>query len=89
MRSLETAAQAGVVIVIALSGIIVTEAAQYGFPAIHNGELPLWGIKVGGELPLLNIPNPCSRQCCLQLNHLIRSLIREGRAHCTPLCLLG
>jgi hypothetical protein len=46
MRSLETAAQAGVVIVAALAGIIVTEAAQYGFPAIRNGELPLWGIKV-------------------------------------------
>ncbi len=46
MRSLETAAQAGVLIVMALAGIIVTEAAQYGFPAIRNGELPLWGIQV-------------------------------------------
>lgn len=46
MRSLETAAQAGVVIVVALAGIIVNEAALAGFPAIHNGELPLWCIKV-------------------------------------------
>lgn len=50
MRSLETAAQAGVLIVMALAGIIVTEAAQYGFPAIRSGELPLWGIKVPQEL---------------------------------------
>ncbi len=68
MRSLETAAQAGVVIVIALAGIIVTEAVQYGFPAIYNGELPLWGIKVCGELLLLNIPNPFSRPLCLSYN---------------------
>ncbi|KAK9906824.1 hypothetical protein WJX75_008674 [Coccomyxa subellipsoidea] len=51
MRSLETAAQAGVVIVAALAGIIVTEAAQYGFPALRNGELPLWGIKLSADLP--------------------------------------
>lgn len=55
MRSLETAAQAGVVIVVALAGIIATEAAQYGFPAIRNGELPLWGIKVPATYPFLNI----------------------------------
>lgn len=46
MRSLETAAQAGVVIVVALAGIIINEAALAGFPAIQNGELPLWCIKV-------------------------------------------
>jgi hypothetical protein len=46
MRSLETAAQAGVVIVAALAGIIVTEAALDGFPAVRDGELPLWGLKV-------------------------------------------
>ncbi|CAL8462502.1 g2035 [Coccomyxa elongata] len=51
MRSLETAAQAGVLIVMALAGIIVTEAAQYGFPAIRNGELPLWGIQPNADLP--------------------------------------
>lgn len=58
MRSLETAAQAGVVIVVALAGIIATEAAQYGFPAIRNGELPLWGIKVPATYPFLNISFP-------------------------------
>ncbi len=47
MRSLETAAQAGVVIVAVLAGIIVLEAALDGFPAIADGELPLWGLKVG------------------------------------------
>ena len=46
MRSLETAAQAGVLIVAALAAIIVAEAARSGFPAIRSGELPLWGLKV-------------------------------------------
>jgi hypothetical protein len=46
MRSLETAAQAGVLIVGALAAVIVTEAALAGFPAVRSGELPLWGLKV-------------------------------------------
>lgn len=46
MRSLETAAQAGVLIVVALATIIIAGAAQAGFPAIRSGELPLWGLKV-------------------------------------------
>lgn len=46
MRSLETAAQAGVLIVGALAAIIVAEAAAAGFPAVRSGELPLWGLKV-------------------------------------------
>ena len=46
MRSLETAAQAGVLIVAALAAIIVAEAARSGFPAIRSGELPLWGLMV-------------------------------------------
>lgn len=46
MRSLETAAQAGVLIVAALATIIVVGAVQSGFPAIRSGELPLWGLKV-------------------------------------------
>ncbi|CAK0750260.1 hypothetical protein CVIRNUC_001976 [Coccomyxa viridis] len=51
MRSLEAAAQAGVVIVGALAAIIAAEAARSGFPAIRSGELPLWGLKAGGDLP--------------------------------------
>jgi len=46
MRSLETAAQAGVLIVAALATIIVVSTVQAGFPAVHSGELPLWGLKV-------------------------------------------
>lgn len=53
MRSLETAAQAGVLIVIGLAGIIVTEAALAGFPAIRSGELPVWGIKVRSSISTL------------------------------------
>ena len=51
MRSLETAAQAGVIIVAALATIIVVDTVQSGFPAIRSGELPLWGLKVGCPLP--------------------------------------
>ena len=46
MRSLEAAAQAGVLIVAALAAIVAAEAARSGFPAIRSGELPLWGLKV-------------------------------------------
>ncbi len=45
MRSLETAAQAGVLIVAALATIVVVDTVQSGFPAIRSGELPVWGLK--------------------------------------------
>ena len=51
MRSLETAAQAGVLIVAALAAIIVAEAARSGFPAIRSGELPLLGPQGSAALP--------------------------------------
>ncbi len=49
MRSLETAAQAGCLIVLALAGVVVTEAALAGFPAIRSGELPVWGLKARAQ----------------------------------------
>ena len=68
MRSLETAAQAGCLIVLALAGVVVTEAALAGFPAIRSGELPVWGLKVrcylarceGTLAPAMHRPPPCS-----------------------------
>jgi len=45
MRSLETAATAGVFIVLALAGIIAVEALRAGQPAIASGELPLWELQ--------------------------------------------
>ena len=33
-------------IVLALAGVIVAEAALAGFPAIRSGELPVWGLQV-------------------------------------------
>ncbi|KAK9845342.1 hypothetical protein WJX81_003878 [Elliptochloris bilobata] len=52
MRSLETAATAGVAIVLALAGIICVEALRAGLPAIASGELPLWRLQGGGsDLP--------------------------------------
>lgn len=57
MRSLEAAAQAGVLIVGALAAIIAAEAARSGFPAIRSGELPLWGLKVRPRcLPACMLP---------------------------------
>ena len=53
MRSLETAATAGVVIVLALAGIIVVEALRAGLPAIASGELPLWRLKARGQVTSL------------------------------------
>ena len=50
MRSLETAATAGVVIVLALAGIIVAEALRAGLPAIASGELPLWRLQARAQV---------------------------------------
>eukprot|EP00877_Chromochloris_zofingiensis_P007157 jgi/Chrzof1/2695/Cz11g25150.t1 len=51
MRELETAATAGVVLVLLLIGLLGVKAVEEGFPAIQNGELPLWSLKVDGHLP--------------------------------------
>lgn len=48
---LETAATAGVVLVLLLIGLLGVKAVEEGFPAIQNGELPLWSLKVDGHLP--------------------------------------
>ena len=56
MRSLETAATAGVVIVLALAGIIVAEALRAGLPAIASGELPLWRLQARAQVSRLASP---------------------------------
>lgn len=56
MRSLETAATAGVVIVLALAGIIVAEALRAGLPAIASGELPLWRLQARAQVSRLAAP---------------------------------
>lgn len=48
---LESAATAGVVLVLALIGLLAAEALRTGFPAIRDGSLPLWSLKVDGHLP--------------------------------------
>ena len=45
MRSNETAAQAGVLIVAPLAIIVLVDTVQSGFLAIRSGEPPLWGLK--------------------------------------------
>lgn len=38
-------------LVLALIGLLAAEAARSGFPAIRDGSLPLWSLKVDGHLP--------------------------------------
>jgi hypothetical protein len=48
---LEKAATAGVVVVVGLIALLATDALQEGFPAIQDGQLPLWSLKVDSHLP--------------------------------------
>jgi hypothetical protein len=48
---LETAATAGVVLVIGLIVLLAVDAIDSRFPAIQDGSLPLWSLKVDGHLP--------------------------------------
>lgn len=47
MRSLELAGTAGVGVIVVIASIFVWESVKSGLPAIADGELPLWGLKVG------------------------------------------
>eukprot|EP00879_Flechtneria_rotunda_P030662 GHRR01033328.1.p1 GENE.GHRR01033328.1~~GHRR01033328.1.p1 ORF type:complete len:419 (+),score=127.36 GHRR01033328.1:532-1788(+) len=51
MRELETAATAGVVLVVALIALLAAQAIKQDFPAIQDGQLPLWSLEVDGHLP--------------------------------------
>lgn len=46
MRSLELAGTAGLVVIIAVMGIIIFQSIHTGMPAISSGEMPLWSVKV-------------------------------------------
>jgi hypothetical protein len=48
---LETAATAGVVLVLGLISLLAVDACRNGFPAIRDKSLPLWSLKVDGHLP--------------------------------------
>lgn len=47
MAQFEKAATVGVVVVVALSAIIIHKAVTLGFPAVRDGELPLFSLRVG------------------------------------------
>lgn len=47
IRQLEGAATCGVLMVLALVALLGYDAAAAGFPAIKDGSLPIWSIKVG------------------------------------------
>jgi hypothetical protein len=48
---LETAATAGVLLVLALIGLLGAEAVRTQFPAIRDGSLPVWSLRVDKNLP--------------------------------------
>jgi hypothetical protein len=48
---LEKAATAGVVVVAGLIALLAADAFEEGFPAIQDGQLPLWSLKVDSHLP--------------------------------------
>ena len=43
---LETAATAGVVVVLAVIGIVMYEAISAGLPGLASGDVPIWSLKV-------------------------------------------
>lgn len=51
MRSLELAGTAGLVVIVAVMGIIIYQSSSAGFPAVTSGDFPLWRVKVTRELP--------------------------------------
>lgn len=51
MRSLETAAAVGMLVVVALLGVLAVGALAAGLPAVMDGQLPLWSLKVGLSVP--------------------------------------
>jgi hypothetical protein len=48
MRSLEGAAGAGLLIMVGLCGLLGFKAWSQGWPAIADGEFPLWSLRVSG-----------------------------------------
>lgn len=57
MRSLESAGTAGLLVILAVMGIIISQSIHTGMPAIHTGEMPLWSVKVK-HLPALSSQGP-------------------------------
>lgn len=47
MRSLETAAAVGMMVVFVLLAVLMVGALDAGLPAIKDGQVPLWSLKVG------------------------------------------
>lgn len=43
---LETAATAGVVVVLAVIGIVMYEAISAGLPGLASGDVPIWSLRV-------------------------------------------
>jgi hypothetical protein len=51
LPQLEKAATAGVVVVVGLIALLAADAFQQGFPAVQDGQLPLWSLQVDSHLP--------------------------------------
>lgn len=46
MRSLETAAAVGMLVILALLAVLMVGALRAGLPAVVDGQLPVWSLKV-------------------------------------------
>jgi hypothetical protein len=55
MRSLESAAAVGMLVILALLAVLTVGALQAGLPAVVNGQLPLWSLQVGKNAPGLDV----------------------------------
>jgi hypothetical protein len=51
LLQLEKAATAGVVVVVGLIALLAADALREGFPAVQDGQLPLWSLRVDSHLP--------------------------------------
>ena len=51
MRSLELAGTAGLIVIVAVMGIIIFQSINTGMPAISSGEMPLLSVKVQQHKP--------------------------------------
>jgi len=45
------AGTAGLVVIVAVMGIIIFQSSSAGFPAVASGEFPLWKVKVPPKTP--------------------------------------
>lgn len=82
MRSLELAGTAGLVVIIAVMGIILYQSVHTGMPAIQSGEMPLWTVKVftsNTPLPVPFLHRPCAKHVMAPFDPCINLSLDQNR----------